>query len=195
MHDYPPEFDEERLDNTFFAEAFPDATGPGDLDRGIYRGTACGAHLSVLIDQWVTVEGETPDDYPTETRVSRWVHSGELDSLGTWEDLDQRGMLITAMMVGSIVEGIDQTTESFEIHARQLDEEPEEFAKRLHAKLEEVESEAASLWNSTHGCEECAAHWRGEGIETIEGEHFEGCDGATPVWTDCPECSGDGVAI
>jgi hypothetical protein len=33
MNDYPPEYDQENLDNQYFAEAFPDAKGLGDLYR------------------------------------------------------------------------------------------------------------------------------------------------------------------
>jgi hypothetical protein len=34
------------------------------------------------------------------------VHSDDLYSLGTWADMDSQGVLVTALMVGSIVEGV-----------------------------------------------------------------------------------------
>ena len=93
-------------------------------------------------------------------------------------------MLVTAMMVGSIVEGVDQCTESIEVEAQQLDEEPEEYAKRFYAALGEVEQEAKSIWNDTHGCETCAKHYE---IDLDSELSF--------VWADCPDCKGHGAVI
>ena len=175
---------EDQLSNVFLAEAFPDADSPNELYRQVYKYTTCGAYLSVQIEYYKTIEPDGFNDFPFDKLVSEWVHCGELGALGTWKDLDQQGVLVTAMMVGSIVEGVDQCTESIEVEANQLDEEPEEYAKRFYAALGEVEQEAESIWNDTHGCETCAKHYEIDLDEEL-----------SPVWTDCPDCQGHGTSI
>jgi hypothetical protein len=44
---------------------------------------------------------------------------------------------------------------------KQLDEEPKAFAERFYKAVKEVNAEANSIWNDTHGCETCAKHWHG----------------------------------
>ena len=184
MKDYPEEYDIDQLDNKYFAEAFLDADSPAELYRQVYKYTACGAYLSVQIQYYKTIEPDGFNDFPFDKLVSEWVHSDALRRLGTWKDLDERGVLVTAMTVGSIVEGVDQCTESMAIKAKQLDEEPSEFRNRFDAALDEVEQQAASIWNDTHGCETCAAHF---GID-LNGE-------MSPIWTDCPDCQGSGATF
>ena len=184
MRDYPSEYDIDQDDNRYFAEAFPDADSPADLYRQVYKYTDCGAHLSVQIQYYKTIEPDGFNEFPFDKLVSEWVHCGELPRLGTWADLDQQGVLVTAMMVGSIVEGVDQCAESIEVEAKQLDEEPEEFYKRFYIALSEVERDAEAIWNETHGCETCAKHW---GID-LDGE-------MSPIWTNCPDCQGSGAVI
>lgn len=181
MRDYPSEFDTDQYDNKYFAEAFPDADSPGELYRQVYKYTTCGAYLSVQIEYYKTIEPDGFNDFPSDQLVSEWVHSDELRGLGTWADLDQQGVLVTALMVGSIVEGVDQCTEDIVVEAKQLDEEPGEFSKRFYAALDEVEQEADSIWDDTHGCETCAEHF---GID-LNGE-------MSPIWTDCPDCQSAG---
>ena len=189
MNDYPPEYDQENLDNSLLAQAFPDAKGLGDLYRQTYKYTECGPWLSAQIQYIKVIEPDGFDDYPHEKEVTEWVHSDDLYRLGTWADMDSQGVLVTALMVGSIVEGCDEGTGEFEVEIKHLDEEPEEFAKRFYETVEEVNLEAHRIWNATHGCETCASHWQNEG------HSFAGADGLTPVWGDCPECNGDGIVI
>jgi hypothetical protein len=172
---------EDQLSNAFFADAFPDADSPAELYRQVYKYTACGAYLSVLIEYYKTIEPDGFNDFPFDKLVSEWVHCGELGQLGTWKDLDEKGVLVTAMMVGSIVEGVDQCTQDFVLEVQQLDEEPEDYYKRFYAALDEVEQEAASIWNDTHGCETCAKHF---GID-LDAE-------LSPVWAECPDCESSG---
>lgn len=184
MNDYPPEYDQEILDNQYFAEAFPDAASPAELYRQVYKYTDCGAWLSVKVDYIEVIEPDGFNDYPSEIERSKWIHSGELHKLGTWADMDERGELVTALMVGSIVEGVDQTTDEYEIEAHQTDEEPKQFRARFDAALDQVEQEAESIWNDTHGCESCAAHFN----INMDEEY-------SPIWKDCPDCNGHGEAF
>ena len=182
MRDYPEA--EDQLDNRYFAEAFPDAGSPAELYRQVYKYTTCGAYLSVQIQYNKTIEPDGFNEFPFDQLVSEWVHCGELSRLGTWKEMDQQGVLVTAMLVGSIVEGVDYGTDDVEIEANQVDEEPSEYCKRFDEALKEVEQEAAAIWQDTHGCETCADHF---GINLDE-KH-------SPVWTKCPDCSGDGTPI
>jgi hypothetical protein len=153
MNDYPPEYDQEQLDNQYFAKAFPDAKGLGDLYRQTYKYTACGPWLSARIQYIKVIESDGyGGDMPFEKEVVEWVHSDDLYSLGTWADMDSQGVLVTALMVGSIVEGCDQGTDQHELGVKQLDEEPKAFAERFYKAVEAVNAEANSIWNDTHGC-------------------------------------------
>jgi len=107
--------------------------------------------------------------------------------------MNANGVLVKALMVGSIVEGCDHGTGEYELEVKHLDEEPNEFAERFYKTVEEVDAEAKVIWNHTHGCETCARHWQEEGLDKYG--RFEGNDGMTPVWKDCPDCGGDGVCI
>jgi hypothetical protein len=192
MHDYPPEYDQENLDNTYLAEAFPDADSPAELYRQVYKWTSCGAYLSVRINYFETLP---PDEsgYDADVERSRWVHCGELHTLGTWKQLDQKGVLITALLVGSIVEGVDFGTDDIELEINQTDEEPEAFRKRFYAAVDEVEAQALSIWNDTHGCDRCAEHWADD--SGITKEHLLNTWDSIPVWKDCPACQGHGTII
>jgi hypothetical protein len=88
-------------------------------------------------------------DMPYEKEVVEWVHSDDLYNLGTWADMDSKGVLVTALMVGSIVEGCDYGTDEHELEVKQLDEEPEAFAKRFCKTVENVNAEATSIWDDT----------------------------------------------
>jgi hypothetical protein len=196
MNDYPPEYDQENLDNQYFAKAFPDAKGLGDLYRQTYKWTACGPWLSAKVQYIKALETDGFDGYAIrKEKWLEWVHSDDLYRLGTWADMDSQGVLVTTLMVGSIVEGCDQGTDQHELGVKQLDEEPKAFAERFHKTVTEVNAEANSIWNDTHGCETCAKHWHDEGlIEWGQGGQ-NGSDGMTPVWKDCPGCEGYGVCI
>ena len=148
MKDYPQEYDEERLDNQYFAEAFPDAKGLGDLYRQTYKYTECGPWLSARVQYIKVLEPDGLDEYPHEQKVVEWVHSDDLYRLGTWADMDAQGILVTALMVGSIVEGCDHETDSHEIEVRQLDEDPDQFAERFYKVVEAVNDEANYIFET-----------------------------------------------
>ncbi len=190
MHDYPPEYDQENLSNTYLAEAFPDSDSPAELYRQVYKWTACGAHLSVRINYFETLSADE-SGYDADIERSRWVHCGELHTLGTWKDLDNKGILITALLVGSIVEGVDYGTDDIELEIKQLDEEPSEFNKRFYAAIDEVENQAADIWNDTHGCDTCLGHWAED--SGITKQHLLDTWDSVPVWKDCPDCQGHGT--
>ena len=76
--------------------------------------------------------------------------------------------------IGSIVEGVDG--DGTEYHDLTFPFDTEDFWD----KMNEVELEAAQIWNETHGCEECP-----------EGE-IEGYNRIAP---DCPNCNGQGVIL
>ena len=96
---------------------------------------------------------------------------------------------LVGITLGSIVEGIDATTDTHDLRFPFTE-------KSFWAALQAVEDEASELWKGSHGCETCAKHWQEEGFATDEwGDEFEGDDGHTPVWDECPDCGGSGAII
>ena len=189
---------DEQQDNSIAEQAFNYVDGLHELYRLTYKDTACGPWLSALVEYYETVEPDGFNDYPSEKLVSKWVHCGELHTLGTWKTMQERGILLRALMVGSIVEGVDCGTDEYEIPCQPDDLEKEELQedegdlantlrRMFDRAVEAVDIEAGAIWKETHGCDACAKHWD-LGKE-------EGCDGDTPIWSDCPECHGHGAII
>jgi hypothetical protein len=206
MNDYPPEYDRDERDNSVVEAAFADYAGPGDLYRATYKYTPCGPSVGVCIQYVEVIEPDGFTEYPSEVERSKWIYCDDLYQLGKWADMASRGELITALCVSSIVEGMEQTTGTIEVSCDPdhlaLQATPEE-GDDLHKTLERLfsravdltDAEANEIWDATHGCETCAAHWRDEGIAEGMYGPMEGCDGATYVWKDCPDCEGHGVVI
>lgn len=98
-------------------------------------------------------------------RIDRSVYRGT--SCGAWVSYQRNGVT-----VGSIVEGCDYGTQSYAL------EYP--FDKKdFWGKLEEVEKEATSIWNNTHGCDACYP----DNPENVI------------VNPNCSECKGSGTII
>jgi Pyruvate/2-oxoacid:ferredoxin oxidoreductase delta subunit len=93
---------------------------------------------------------------------------------------------VTSLLVGSIVEGVDDGTDNIEVDAKQTDEDPSDYRTRFDAALTEVENQAKSIWNDTHGCESCVAYWTDQGID------IDDSGGLVPVYKYCPDCQGQG---
>lgn len=179
----------EHENNDHIRDAFPEHDGPGSLYRSTYKYTACGPSVGLFV----------VDTCETGEFRSGWHYCDDLYKLGTWEGMDKRGLLITGICASSIVEGVEQTTDTIEIDARyealyeRMIEADGDVARTL-ARLfddavQEVDKQASDIWDATHGCETCQAHWVTEG-------HGDGTiDGAVPVWSDCPDCEGAGVVI
>ena len=80
-----------------------------------------------------------------------------------------------ALLVSSIVEGVDDGTE---IHCLYYPFTIDQFQDALQS----VEDEADEIWKATHGCEDCHDEplWTGK---------------AWPINPDCKTCRGEGVII
>jgi len=124
----------------------------------------------------------------TETEVARYIerYVYKFTDCGAWFTVLREDKVARGVQVGSIVEGIEPTTETYTLMF------PFE-AERFTAALDAVEAEAAALWNDTHGCPEC---WDGaknaegwpvdeEGDELVE----------WPVKEACKACGGHGRII
>jgi hypothetical protein len=141
----------------------------GQLAHAAYKYTDCGVSLGVRLDNDNAFYGS--DLYALDPRAP-----------------------IVALMVSSIVEGVDEGTSTVTINL--LDEafETTGFAVRAYdAALEQVEHEAEAIWRDTHGCPTCAKHFGN--VASNGFEECEGDDGITPIWVDCPDCDGDGSII
>jgi hypothetical protein len=157
-------------------KAILEAHGQDDvasLNRSAYKYTDCGASVGALV-------------YRGEDNSGEWVYGQQ--ALGELKPDDA----IMALSVSSIVEGVDQETDTHVIDLfDEAFETPEMAAAAYGAALDAVEKEAASIWNESHGCPTCAAHWRENGAEGCG----EGDDGVTPIWDECPDCGGSGSVI
>jgi hypothetical protein len=143
----------------------------GELARYAYKYSDCGACLGVLL-------------YAGEDNPGRWVYGDDIRKL-----TDE---FITALSVSSIVEGVEQTTDTHIVDLfDDKYETPEQCAKAYSAALQAVENEANEIWKQTHGCPTCAKHWGNAG----EYGEIEGDDGMTPIWDECPDCNGHGSII
>jgi hypothetical protein len=101
----------------------------------------------VQIQYYKTLEPDGFNEFPCDKLVSKWVHCGELSRLGTWKDMDQQGVVVTSLLVGSIVEGVDEGTDNIEVDAKQAEEDPSDYRTRFDSALSEVEQEANRIWN------------------------------------------------
>ena len=138
-----------------------DADTVGALYRRVYKGSACGMSMGVeLVGQG-------------------HLYCEDLYKV-TVESLRSKEARATAIMLSSIVEGVDETTST------QVIDTPEATTDDFWTAADRVEAEADDIWMQTHGCEDCAAHW---------GVDFEYECGAIPVWSDCPGCGGSGTVI
>lgn len=133
------------------------ALSVAQLNRYAGKYTDCGAWVGALVD-------------------SKWLYDIELGRIMPRD-------VVTALRVGSIVEGVDQTTEVHEITLWDY-AKPDDALDAYNEALDAVEREAKEIWQTTHGCESCAEYF---GIRYIAGD--------TPVWEKCPDCEGSGQAI
>jgi hypothetical protein len=142
----------------------------GSMARGLYKYTACGMTLGVQKD------GE-------------WTYGDYIrNNIGA--DVSN----VSALSVGSIVEGVDSTTETYIVNLD--DRPPEVIAQEFEHHIIQVEDEAVAIWKETHGCPTCAQHWNALSLGADDfGQEMEGGDGITPVWDQCPDCGGDGEVI
>lgn len=190
MNEIEYERSQEREDNEHIKKAFAEHDGPGELYRSTYKYTACGPSVGLLV----------VDTCETGTFRNGWRYCDDLYALGTWEDMDKYGLLITGISVSSIVEGVDYDTDTIEIDTRadaladrMVAADEDNIARTLSRlfddAVQEVDTQASDIWDATHGCDTCQAHWVAEG-------HDDGTiDGAVPVWSDCPDCEGAGTII
>ena len=88
----------------------------------------------------------------------------------------------SGVALGSIVEGVDEGTQTYTLNYPFT---IEEFWEALQA----VENEAEEIWKATHGCEDChdEPQWDDWGIEKEFGEW--------PINPECKTCKGEGTII
>ena len=146
-------------------------SSPYEMYRAFYKYTACGPSMGICVD-------------------NEWTYCDRLRRFGDFEQMEQKGMKVYALMFSSIVEGTDQEVPAQEI--RQDFATSDLFWDAVEAVVESIDKEAHDIWLDTHGCDTCAAHWNKEA--QIEEGHSVYEFGDCPVWDKCPDCDGDGVA-
>jgi hypothetical protein len=194
-----------QFSNEWVKAAFPNADGPGELYRQTYKYTACGPSLGIVIRYWQEATdleaGPNADCFGRE--VSKTLHCSDLYKLGTWEDMDARGELVTAILVSSIVEGVDYDCDTVsielngedgtvtiggkEFNAPDAKDSSENLTLAFDVAVQQVNDQANEIWMDTHGCESCVKHWRRLGDD---------CEvGSAPVYTKCRNCKGRGTIL
>jgi hypothetical protein len=163
---------------------------PREFYRATYKYTDCGPSVGLL------VQGRG------------WLWCDRLRDLGTFDDMRARGESVEALAVSSIVEGTDAEVPAIEATWEEIQADPWGRIDSIVAEIDraaqaiwddthgcdidsivaEIDRAAQAIWDDTHGCDACAAHWR---EEWGHGDVEAGC----PVWSECPECDGEGIAI
>jgi hypothetical protein len=147
-----------------------DYGGPYDMYRCLYKYTDCGPGVGFQID-------------------GRWVYCDDLRQFGSWDDF--QGHTIQAMSVSSIVEGVEQCTDTIILEAKDLRGKAKKPTRKtvgdaVFKAVAEVDQQANDIWNETHGCEECAK---------LLDINYEEEVGNIPVHPKCPNCNGCGTII
>jgi hypothetical protein len=122
------------------------ADTPRSLNRRIYKDTACGASISVLIAP------EDPDEFGDlpSFQPPFWVHNGE----GAWDYLTPACRL-KAFTIQTIVEGSDATVDSLPFVL------PVETAE-VDKWIEDMEAQADELWREANNYDEFIENLREE---------------------------------
>lgn len=151
---------------------------PHEMYRVFYKYTDCGPWVSVRVN-------------------GQWVHCQDLHKLGTWQEMLRRGDIVDEVLIGSIVEGVDQCAEEVPVRLGDLRSARSKKGSITRHSLraafdkavDRVNDDAAHIWNQTHGCEQCIAHWKELGLCDDLGQACEA------VWDECPICGGAGQII
>lgn len=116
---------------------------------------------------WLAISGERAD-CPNNaiSKIKKAIYKGT--DCGAWVNFESDGV-----EVGSIVEGVDEGTETFTLKY------PFEIKKFWEA-LDEIEKDANRIWKETHGCEDCGP---------------ENEMGYITINPDCKTCRGGGTII
>lgn len=155
-----------------------DYDSPHEMYRVFYKYTDCGPWVSVHVN-------------------GAWVHCQDLHKLGTWAEMLRRSDIVDEVLIGSIVEGVDQCAEERPVRLNDLRSARSKKGSITKHSLRaafsravtSVNDDAASIWNATHGCERCIAHWEDLGACDDLGQVCEA------VWDECPICGGAGQVI
>ncbi len=202
--------------NEWIAEAFPNANGPAELYHQTYKYTSCGPGIGVTVafEEEPTDLDAGPNSQCFPKEIVRTFYCDSLRQFGTWKEMDKRGQLVIGFTVSSIVEGVDQCTDTvtldldtengdvkingYEFQHKDAQDSSSNLTYAWDEAIRRVEEEANQIWNGTHGCEGCAKHWHRVGVRHDDwGNEFskEGCDGCTPIYTKCRSCKGHGAII
>ena len=167
----------QELPADLLTDAFPDYESLSDLARYTYKYTSCGPSVGALI-RYVHVDQDPEHTY--EEFRQEWFYGEDLKQWGDFKDMIPNGTVLMALEVSSIVEGVDQCCESIEVDANPFLSDGPTLREAFYKAVEEVNSEANSIWNETHGCDDCFDYPKGE---------------LHPIDLNCKTCGGEGVII
>jgi hypothetical protein len=141
--------------NEIAKQAFADFSSPWKLYRMVYKATACGPSIGISIP-------------------GKYLYCDALPN--SWDEHP-----ISSFLISSIVEGVDETTETLEVSTETT---PAKLEEAFFIAVEEINKQACEIWDRTHGCDTCAEHF-----------HIDLNEDHSPVWKNCPECEGYGIVF
>jgi hypothetical protein len=155
-----------------------DYDSPQEMYRVFYKYTDCGPWVSVHVN-------------------GGWVHCQDLHKLGTWDEMLRRGDIVDEVLIGSIVEGVDAEAAPVPVRLGDIRSTRSKAGNVTRYSLRHafdhavsaVNEVASAIWDETHGCDTCRAHWADGGYVDENGQDL--CS----VWPDCPDCGGHGAVI
>ena len=140
-----PGEEDEHQDNSIVEKAFSGYGSPYEVYRYTYKYTDCGPMVGFQISYWEQIPPDGFNEWGGEKQVSEWVYGDNLRKLGTWKDMADMGILILAISVSSIVEGVDEEVPPIEVSTNPDDifnlqiEEDEDVQNVFHNMREEEE--------------------------------------------------------
>ena len=176
--------------------------GPGQFYKRVYKGTGCGPSIGFTftheIEEYSTGAGEMVPVEKTDT-----LYCDDLWRLGSWEDMEDSGMQIIGVSVGSIVEGVDYDCDT--IHLEHDEDNTGLTSEKFWQAVQDVDDQANRIWKRTHGCEKCFELWmnapnNGWGIPVdhdsyVDTDDYDDVAGMLQVHGDCKFCGGSGVPM
>ena len=121
--------------------------------------------IEKIEDLYIDLYGTEPiDTARAQAAIEKAIYKGT--DCGAWIGYEDDGVKL-----GSIVEGVEETTET---HFLAYPFEASDFWNAL----ERIEEEAGEIWDNTHGCEHCG--------------DIDPWTGYRAVNPECPYCGGEG---
>lgn len=177
---YAPYNQKDILNNSDFEEQFKDYNSLFELYKSVYKYTDCGPSLGVHVYIEQPDNGEFGPEQGSSESPYKTFYCDDLKKLGSFKDMNRLGILILELSVSSIVEGLDQGTQTYAIEWSPAETEPPKLYEQFWQAIDDCNKEATDIWNDTHGCPNCFDYPESE---------------LRPIDPECKKCNGEGTII